>query len=62
MSRKPMKPKERLDLYRHALSEICKQNGGEIFVRMGDLEAGTLMNRLEEDGVRFRYVPDGTKS
>lgn len=49
---------EKLQLYRHALGNLCKEHGGEFFVGLDDLEPGTLMNRLENEGVRFRFVAD----
>ncbi len=53
-----MKDKEKIKLYRHALSQLCKDCGGEVFIKLDDLESGSLMNKLENGGVRFKYVPD----
>ena len=50
-----------LPMYRAALYALCVENGGEILVKCPeDTPAGTLMNRNEEDGIRFKWVPDGS--
>ncbi len=54
--RSQMSHEERADLYQWAMSLLCKEKGGEVFVKGENLEGGVLMHRVEEDGIRFRFV------
>jgi hypothetical protein len=51
-----------LPAYRAALIELVKRAHGELFVPRDNTiahEGGTIMYRIEPDGIRFRFVPDG---
>lgn len=54
--RSDMTHEERADLYQYAMSLLCKEKGGELFVKGEYLGGGVLMHRIEEDGIRFRFV------
>ena len=51
---------ERLNIYRAALANLCMQNGGTLHVKTLDrTPPGTILNRWVEDGIEFRFMPDG---
>lgn len=67
----PDKDPMNLAIYRMALSTLCKQQAtGELFVRLQTephptnramnraSASGTLLYRIEVDGIRFRWVDD----
>ena len=52
------KDQKHLDMYRHILCELCKQNGNHLYVDLNDLEAGSLMYREDDTGVELRFEKD----
>ena len=51
---------EKLNIYRAAIANLCMQNGGSMIVKTIDVTPpGSLLNRWVEDGIEFRFVPDG---
>jgi len=52
---------EALKVYRKAITELIEQSESrELFVSMADptlLPAGEILHRIEEGGIRFRFVP-----
>lgn len=48
-------------LHAEALQVLVIRNGGELFIPHGpDIKVGTLRARIEDDGVRFLFVPRDT--
>ncbi len=59
-----MTDQEKLDLYRQAISQLCLESGGILFLKAPPddllIQGGTLMNRPTEDGgIEFQYIMDG---
>jgi hypothetical protein len=47
-------------LYARLLILLVERNQGELFIELNEqvVPSGTLMHRFEQDGIRFRFVPD----
>lgn len=57
-----MTEQEKVELYSSALIQLIMQNGGEMFVPLPNRKQGSLMNKLENGGVRFRWVEDSIEN
>lgn len=53
---------QRLNAYRAVIATLCLSNGGTYSIDVPELPPGTIMWRWTEDGLEFKFQPDGKSS